>query len=204
MTTSPPGTTNWNSGSRVALGLASPQRLMSGPASSRSAQLPEGTFSALSGPADSAYWRPAMPKSRSPGYGRPCLMVGRSADGPVAKILLEAGFEVDAVATEPEALAALDRKAWTLVFVAQTLGKAPLQSLIVHAGRETFGPSGGRARSGGDAPGSSGRHAARRRGLHRAALLRRADPLAAEASGRGDLERGLSSRRSAARSSIWG
>jgi DNA-binding NtrC family response regulator len=60
-------------------------------------------------------------------------MVGRSADGPVAKILLEAGFEVDAVATEPEALTALDRKAWTLVFVAQTLGKAPLQSLIVHA-----------------------------------------------------------------------
>ncbi|HVV48039.1 MAG TPA: sigma-54 dependent transcriptional regulator [Polyangia bacterium] len=74
-----------------------------------------------------------MPKLRSPGYGRPCLMVGRSADGPVAKILLEAGFEVEAVGTEPEALAALDRKAWTLVFVAQTLGKAALQSLIVHA-----------------------------------------------------------------------
>ena len=36
-------------------------------------------------------------------------MVGRSADGPVAKILLEAGFEVDAVATEEEAWAALDR-----------------------------------------------------------------------------------------------
>ena len=60
-------------------------------------------------------------------------MVGRSADGPVAKILLEAGFEIEAVGTEPEALAALDRKVWTLVFIAQTLGKAPLQSLIVHA-----------------------------------------------------------------------
>ena len=77
-----------------------------------------------------------MPKSRSPGYGRPCLMVGRSADGPVAKILLESGFEVEAAATEPEALAALDRTAWTLVFVAQTLGKAPLQSLIVHAAQK--------------------------------------------------------------------
>jgi DNA-binding NtrC family response regulator len=60
-------------------------------------------------------------------------MVGRSADGPVARILIEAGFEVEAVATEPEALGALDRKAWTLVFVAQTLGRAQLQSLIVHA-----------------------------------------------------------------------
>jgi DNA-binding NtrC family response regulator len=63
-------------------------------------------------------------------------MVGRSADGPVAKILAEAGFEVDAVATEQEARASLDRKAWTLVFVAQTIGKASLQSLIVHAGQK--------------------------------------------------------------------
>ena len=63
-------------------------------------------------------------------------MVGRSADGPVAKILLEAGFEVDAVATEEEAWAALDRKAWTLVFVAQALGKAQLQSLIVHVAQK--------------------------------------------------------------------
>ena len=63
-------------------------------------------------------------------------MVGRSADGPVAKILTEAGFEVDAVATEQEARASLDRKAWTLVFVAQTIGKASLQSLIVHAGQK--------------------------------------------------------------------
>jgi DNA-binding NtrC family response regulator len=63
-------------------------------------------------------------------------MVGRSADGPVAKILLEAGFEVAAVATEQEAVTALDRKAWTLVFVAQTLGKVPLQSLIVRAAQK--------------------------------------------------------------------
>ena len=33
------------------------------------------------------------------------MMVGRSADGPVAEILLEAGFEVEAVPTEQEALA---------------------------------------------------------------------------------------------------
>src|SRR5438552_15688775 len=77
-----------------------------------------------------------MPKSRSPGYGRPCLMVGRSADGPVARILLDAGFEVEAVATEEEAWSALERKAWTLVFVAQTLGKPQLQSLIVHAAQK--------------------------------------------------------------------
>jgi DNA-binding NtrC family response regulator len=63
-------------------------------------------------------------------------MVGRSADGPVARILLEAGFEVEAVATEQEAWSALDRKAWTLVFVAQTLGKAQLQPLIVHAAQK--------------------------------------------------------------------
>ena len=74
-----------------------------------------------------------MPKSHSPGYGRPCLLVGRSADGPVAKILLQAGFEVEAIATEQEASAALDRKAWTLLFAAHTLGKAQLQSLMVRA-----------------------------------------------------------------------
>ena len=32
--------------------------------------------------------------------------------------------------------ASLDRKAWTLVFVAQTIGKGSLQSLIVHAGQK--------------------------------------------------------------------
>jgi DNA-binding NtrC family response regulator len=63
-------------------------------------------------------------------------MVGRRADGPVAKILTEAGFDVDAVATEQDAWTALDRKAWTLVFVAQSIGKAPLQSLIVHAAQK--------------------------------------------------------------------
>jgi DNA-binding NtrC family response regulator len=63
-------------------------------------------------------------------------MVGRSADGPVAKILVEAGFEVDAVGTEHEARASLDHKAWTLMFVAQTIGKVSLQSLIVHAGQK--------------------------------------------------------------------
>ena len=63
-------------------------------------------------------------------------MVGRSADGPVARILIDAGFEVEAVATEAQALAALDRKAWTLVFVAQTLGRASLQSLVVHTAQK--------------------------------------------------------------------
>lgn len=77
-----------------------------------------------------------MPKSRAPGFGRLCLMVGRSADGPVAKILVEAGFGVDAVGTEQEALGALDRKAWTLVFVAQALGKATLQSLIMQVAQK--------------------------------------------------------------------
>jgi DNA-binding NtrC family response regulator len=76
-----------------------------------------------------------MSKSRSPGFGRPCLFVGRSADGPVAKILTDAAFEVEAVATEQDAWAALDRKAWTVVFVAQSIGKSALQSLIVQAGQ---------------------------------------------------------------------
>ena len=60
-------------------------------------------------------------------------MVGRSADGPVAKILLQAGFEVEAIATEQEASAALDRKAWTLLFGLTPWGKAQLQSLMVRA-----------------------------------------------------------------------
>jgi DNA-binding NtrC family response regulator len=77
-----------------------------------------------------------MPKSHAPGYGRPCLLVGRSADGPVAKILTEAGFEVEAVASELEARVSLNRRAWTVVFVAQVLGKTVLESLIAQVGRK--------------------------------------------------------------------
>jgi DNA-binding NtrC family response regulator len=77
-----------------------------------------------------------MPKSQAPGYGRPCLLVGRSAEGPVAKVLTEAGFEVEAVAGEAEARQALDRRAWTAVFVAQALGKATLEALVVDVGQK--------------------------------------------------------------------
>jgi DNA-binding NtrC family response regulator len=60
-------------------------------------------------------------------------MIGRRADGPVARILIEAGYEIEAVGAEPEARTALDRNAWRAVFAGQSLGKAALQSLIVHA-----------------------------------------------------------------------
>src|SRR6516164_11310832 len=74
-----------------------------------------------------------MPKTRSRGDDRPCLMIGRRADGPVAKILIDAGYQIEAVGTEPEARTALDLKRWTAVFAGQGLGKTALQSLIVHA-----------------------------------------------------------------------
>ncbi len=76
-----------------------------------------------------------MPKSRAPGYSRPCLVVGGRGDTAVSKILDEAGFEVESVGSEQEAWAALDRKPWTVLFVAQSVGKVALQSLIVHAGQ---------------------------------------------------------------------
>ena len=76
-----------------------------------------------------------MPKSRPPGYGRPCLVVGGRGDSPVTKILTDAGFDVESATGEQEAWAALDRKPWSVVFVAQGVGKVPLQSLIVHAGQ---------------------------------------------------------------------
>jgi DNA-binding NtrC family response regulator len=75
-----------------------------------------------------------MPKSRAPGYGRPCLIVGSRSDVAVAKILGDAGFDVESVGNEQEGRAALDRKAWALLCLAQGLGKASLQSLIVHTG----------------------------------------------------------------------
>jgi DNA-binding NtrC family response regulator len=60
-------------------------------------------------------------------------MIGRRADGPVARILIEAGYGVEAVGAEPEARTALDRNTWTAVFAGQSLGKTALQSLIIHA-----------------------------------------------------------------------
>jgi DNA-binding NtrC family response regulator len=60
-------------------------------------------------------------------------MVGQRADGPVADILREAGFAVETVATEGDARKALERGAWTVVLVAQSLGEASLRSLVVHA-----------------------------------------------------------------------
>jgi DNA-binding NtrC family response regulator len=77
-----------------------------------------------------------MPKSRPPGYGRPCLVVGSRGDSGVSKILGDAGFEVESAGNEQEGRAALDRKPWALLFVAQSIGKAALQSLIVHAGQK--------------------------------------------------------------------
>ena len=75
-----------------------------------------------------------MPKSRAPGYGRPCLIVGSRGDSAVVKILGDAGFEIESAGNEQEGRAALDRKAWALLCLAQGLGKASLQSLIVRAG----------------------------------------------------------------------
>jgi len=76
-----------------------------------------------------------MPKSRPPGYGRPCLVVGTPGNSTVSKILGEAGFEVETATDEQDAWTAFDRKPWALLFVAQGIGKGALQSLIVHAGQ---------------------------------------------------------------------
>jgi len=76
-----------------------------------------------------------MPKSRAPGYGRPCLVVGSRGNSTVPKILGEAGFEVEEAGDEQDARAAFDRKPWALLFVAQGIGVVALQSLIVHAGQ---------------------------------------------------------------------
>jgi DNA-binding NtrC family response regulator len=75
-----------------------------------------------------------MPKSRSPGFGRPCLVVGSRGESALLKILGDAGFDVEAATTEQEGRVALDRRAWALVCLAQGIGKAGLQSLIVQAG----------------------------------------------------------------------
>ncbi len=77
-----------------------------------------------------------MPKSRAPGYNRPCLIVGSRGDAAVSRILVDAGFDVESVGSEPDARQALDRKPWTVVFVAQSVGKVAVESLIVHAGQK--------------------------------------------------------------------
>jgi DNA-binding NtrC family response regulator len=77
-----------------------------------------------------------MPTSRPPGFGRPCLVVGSRGDSGVSKILGDAGFVVESAGREQEALAALERRPWALLFVAQSIGKDTLQSLIVRAGEK--------------------------------------------------------------------
>src|SRR4051812_17215419 len=76
-----------------------------------------------------------MPKSRAPGYGRPCLVVGGPAETPVSKILAEAGFDVVMVSGELEGAAALDRRPWSVVFISQGIGEDALQSLILRVGQ---------------------------------------------------------------------
>lgn len=76
-----------------------------------------------------------MPKSQSPGYGRPCLIVGARGDAAVSRILGDAGFQVESAANEQEATAALAKRPWTVVFVAQSLGSDSIRSLISRAGQ---------------------------------------------------------------------
>jgi DNA-binding NtrC family response regulator len=54
----------------------------------------------------------------------------------VSRILAEAGFDLESAANEQDAWVALDRKPWSLLFVAQSIGKSALQSLILHAGEK--------------------------------------------------------------------
>jgi DNA-binding NtrC family response regulator len=76
-----------------------------------------------------------MLRSRAPGYGRPCLVVGGRAEAHVSKILAEAGFDVVTVPGELEGTAALDRRPWSVVFVSQGIGEGALQSLILRVGQ---------------------------------------------------------------------
>jgi len=81
-----------------------------------------------------------MPRAREAQDGRACLLVGSQADHRVADILDKAGWEVESAAGEQEAATAVERRPWTAVFVAQSVGQGPLQSLILRAGQKRSPP----------------------------------------------------------------
>jgi DNA-binding NtrC family response regulator len=79
-----------------------------------------------------------MPKSRSLGMDRKCLVVKPAGGGgpAVSRALGAAGFRVAVCATEVEALAALDREPLAVVLVAQALGPVAISSVVARAGHQ--------------------------------------------------------------------
>ncbi|HSM93769.1 MAG TPA: sigma-54 dependent transcriptional regulator [Anaeromyxobacteraceae bacterium] len=79
-----------------------------------------------------------MPKSRSLGMDRRCLVVKPAGGGgpAVSRALAAAGFQVLGCHAEGEALAALDREPLALVLVAQAMGPVAISSVVARAGHQ--------------------------------------------------------------------
>jgi DNA-binding NtrC family response regulator len=75
-----------------------------------------------------------MPRSRTWGRGRLCLVVG-ILDANLRRGLHALGLELDCLPSEVEGLAALDRRSYVVAFVAQQVGAAALQTLVARAGQ---------------------------------------------------------------------
>jgi DNA-binding NtrC family response regulator len=76
-----------------------------------------------------------MPKLRSWGRGRSCLVVGQSQDVRLRRALGELGLEADFAGSEAEAVAALERGDHVAAFVALQLGSTTLETIILRAGQ---------------------------------------------------------------------
>ncbi|MGB8931906.1 MAG: response regulator, partial [Anaeromyxobacteraceae bacterium] len=79
-----------------------------------------------------------MPKSRSLGMDRKCLVVKPAGGGgpTVSRPLAAAGFHVLGCHSEADALAVLDREPLSVVLVAQAMGPVATSSVVARAGHQ--------------------------------------------------------------------
>jgi DNA-binding NtrC family response regulator len=78
-----------------------------------------------------------VPKSRSWGVGRRCLVVKPAGNGPgVSRHLSAAGFTILVARSEAEALAVLDREALAVALISQAFGSVAISGLVARAGHQ--------------------------------------------------------------------
>jgi DNA-binding NtrC family response regulator len=82
--------------------------------------------------------RSALPKGKSWGIGRRCLVMKPATGGGagVARLLAAAGFSPLLATSEAEALGVLDRESLALALVAQSFGSVTISALVARAGHQ--------------------------------------------------------------------
>jgi DNA-binding NtrC family response regulator len=77
-----------------------------------------------------------MPRTRRWGESKAGLIVGQAPGSALQRALTEVGFEIEAAASEAEALLALERRPFAVVLASQKAESTALRTTIVHAGQK--------------------------------------------------------------------